>query len=377
MRHWYDIFPSHTGLSLYIWIIFCVLPFYFIFRSTSLFEIVIGSVVTLLFFGVYWVTFTSRGPLVYIGLSVEYIIHIFMTLLYGYVYFALFSAFFVGNIRHKAGFITMYVIHLVVTAGAMTAGFIIKYSLFLEQIPFLIMTILGVILIPINRYNRIKQEELEGQLEDANRKIAELAIMEERHRIARDLHDTLGQKLSMIGLKSELSAKLMERNQEAAKQELKDVQDTARQALKEVREMVSDMKSIQVEDEIEHAKQLLKLAGIACEVKAEADIDRIPILIENVISMCLKEAVTNIVKHSNASKCCLRLRDTEEATHLQVIDNGVGTTGKNKFGNGLTGMKERLDFVNGTLRIHSSSEGFEVLVSVPKVLKQVEEEGDV
>ncbi|UOQ49229.1 sensor histidine kinase [Gracilibacillus caseinilyticus] len=377
MRHWYDIFPRHTGLSLYIWMIFCVLPFYFIFRSTSLFEIVIGSVVTLLFFGVYWVTFTSRGPLVYIGLSVEYVIHIIMTLLYGYVYFALFSAFFVGNIRHKAGFITMYVIHLVVTAGAMTAGFIIKYSLFLEQIPFLIMTILGVILIPINRYNRIKQEELEGQLEDANRKIAELAIMEERHRIARDLHDTLGQKLSMIGLKSELSAKLMERNQEAAKQELKDVQDTARQALKEVREMVSNMKSIRIEDEIDHAKQLLKLAGIDCEVKVEADIGHFPILIENVISMCLKESVTNIVKHSNASRCFIHLRETDDSTHLQVLDNGMGTVDKNKFGNGLTGMKERLEFVNGTLRIHSSSEGFEVLVSVPKVLKQVEKEGDV
>ncbi len=377
MRHWYDIFPRNTGLSLYIWIIFCVLPFYFIFHSTTLWEIAAGIAATMLFFGVYWMTFNSHGPLVYIGLSIEFVINIMMTMLFGYVYFALFIAFYIGNIRSKAGFITMYVIHLVTTVGAMTAGFLLNYSLFLSQIPFLIMTILGVILIPINRYNRFKQEKLEGQLEDANRKISQLAIIEERHRIARDLHDTLGQKLSMIGLKSELSAKLVEKDPKAVKKELQDVQDTARQALKEVREMVSNMRSIRLSEEVEHAKQLLDAAEIEAEIIFEADGDHLPLFLENVLSMCLKEAVTNVVKHSHASSCLINIIETKQAIQLEVVDNGIGNASNKSYGNGLKGMKERLEFVNGTLAIKRKKNGFEVYISVPKVLKQIEEEEEL
>src|SRR5690625_4606712 len=161
MREWYHIFAKNTGLSLYIWIIFCILPFYFIFRSTSTLEIVFGISVTLLFFAVFWLTYNVKGPRIYIGLSVEFAINIVMTYLFGYVYFALFIAFFVGIIRNRAGFISMYVIHLVTTISAMVVGFIGNHSLFLSHLPFLIMTVLGVILIPIGKRNRIQTEALE------------------------------------------------------------------------------------------------------------------------------------------------------------------------------------------------------------------------
>nr|WP_239588136.1 sensor histidine kinase [Gracilibacillus alcaliphilus] len=373
VRHWYHIFPKNTGLSLYIWIIFCVLPFYFIFRSTSIWEISVGVAITLLFFAIYWFTFNSHGPLVYIGLSLEFIIHIIMTMLYGYVYFALFTAFFIGNIRSKAGFITMYVIHLVVMVGAITAGFFLNYTMFLNQLPFLIVMVLGVILIPINRYNRLKQEELEEQLEDANRKIAELAIIEERHRIARDLHDTLGQKLSMIGLKSELAAKLIEKDHISAKKELQDVQGAARNALKEVREMVSNMKNIRLTEELAHVEQLLDAAQIKHKIIARVDYPSIPTLIENVLSMCLKEAVTNVVKHSQAKHCTIKLVETKKDIKLQVADDGIGNLSEKEFGNGLYGMRERLSFINGALLIDKQSGGFKVDIAVPKVIRQMEE----
>ncbi|GAE94952.1 sensor histidine kinase [Gracilibacillus boraciitolerans JCM 21714] len=268
----------------------------------------------------------------------------------------------------------MYVIHLVTTVGAITAGFFLNYSLFLMHIPFLIMTILGVILIPINRYNRFKQVALEGQLEDANRKIAQLAIIEERHRIARDLHDTLGQKLSMIGLKSELSIKLIEKNKEAAIHELHDVQQAARQALKEVREMVSDMRTIRISDEIEHITQLLKAANIELHIKLEADCEHIPLFVENVLSMCLREAVTNVVKHSNAENCYIKLSESNKSIQLKVGDDGKGISQKQGHGNGLQGMKERLEFVNGILDVERSEQGFTICIAVPKILKQIEEE---
>lgn len=373
MRQWYHIFPRNTGLSIYIWVIFCVLPFYFIFRSTSIWEIGVGVLLTLLFFAVYWFTFNSHQQLMYTGLTMEFIINIVMTILYGYVYFALFTAFFVGNVRGKAGFITMYVIHMVVIVGSITAGFFFNYSLFLNQLPFLIITLLGVILIPINRYNRLKQEELEEKLEDANRKIAEFAIVEERQRIARDLHDTLGQKLSMIGLKSELVAKLLDKDHVRAKKELQDVQNTARHALKEVREMVSDMKNIRLTEEIAHVEQLMEVAQIKHKIVMKVEQSSLPMLMESVLSMCLKEAVTNVVKHSQANHCSIEFSETKEEVRLQVEDDGVGKNSIPEFGNGLQGMRERLSFINGTLAISAHVKGFKIDMTVPKVLRQMKE----
>lgn len=372
MKDWYHIFPSNTGLSLYIWIIFCVLPFYFIFRATSLSEIITGIVTTLIFFAVYWLTFNSKGALVYIGVSIQIIINIIMTILFSYVYFALFIAIYIGNIRNKAGFITMYVLLLVTTVLAIVYASFFNYMILLTHLPFLIMTILGIILIPLNKRSRITQDELENQLEDANQQIAELAIKEERHRIARDLHDTLGQRLSMIGLKSDLSRKLIDKNPEQAKKELQDIQDTARHALKEVREMISDMKRVSFTEELKHTQLILDTVEIKHAETIEADFKNIPVLIENVLSMCLKESVTNILKHSNATECMIILTESEKDIFLKISDNGTGTASFN-YGNGLQGMKERLEFVNGESHIHNSDSGFEVNMTVPKVLRQIEE----
>ncbi|WP_462421233.1 sensor histidine kinase [Salinicoccus sp. Marseille-QA3877] len=373
MRDWYHIFAKNTGLSLYIWIIFCVLPFYFIFRSTSSLEIVFGVVATLLFFAIFWLTYNEKGPRIYIGLSVEFAINIVMTFLFGYVYFALFIAFYVGIIKSRAGFISMYVIHLVTTVGAMVIGFIDNYSLFLNHLPFLIMTVLGVILIPIGKRSRIQTEALEGELEIAHQRIAELAIVNERHRIARDLHDTLGQKLSMVGLKSELALKLIDKNPAKAKEELVDIQNTSRHALKEVREMISNMKHVRLKDELQVVENILNMTGINSEINMNVDVEDIPVLIENILSMCLRESVNNVVKHSKASNCCIDLTETKGDILLKVSDDGKTDDMNFIYGNGLEGMKERLSFINGEFQAGRSSDGFEINIAVPKVLKEIEE----
>lgn len=373
MRDWYHIFAKNTGLSLYIWIIFCVLPFYFIFRSTSSLEIVFGVVATLLFFAIFWLTYNEKGPRIYIGLSVEFAINIVMTFLFGYVYFALFIAFYVGIIKSRAGFISMYVIHLVTTVGAMVIGFIDNYSLFLNHLPFLIMTVLGVILIPIGKRSRIQTEALEGELEIAHQRIAELAIVNERHRIARDLHDTLGQKLSMVGLKSELALKLIDKNPAKAKEELVDIQNTSRHALKEVREMISNMKHVSLKDELQVVENILSMTGINSEINMNVNVEDIPVLIENILSMCLRESVNNVVKHSKASNCCIDLSETKGDILLKVSDDGKTDDMNFIYGNGLEGMKERLSFINGEFQAGRSSDGFEINIAVPKVLKEIEE----
>src|SRR5699024_6533769 len=259
---WYHIIPKNTGLSIYAWIIFCILPFYFIFRTFGTLEIVFGILMILLFFTAYRVSFLSKNWTVYLSVGIEMVISVIMTVLLGYVYFALFLAFYIGNIPHKAGFITLYVVHLVTTIASVTIGFFTQNEIFLSQLPFIVLSVIGVILLPLTIYFRNKREALESQLEAANQKLSQLDVLEERQRIARDLHDTLGQKLSMIGLKSDLARKLVDVKPDTAKNEIHDIHQTARTALKEVREMVSNMKGTKLEDEITRIQEMLKAALI-------------------------------------------------------------------------------------------------------------------
>ncbi|TMN22202.1 sensor histidine kinase [Lentibacillus cibarius] len=376
MRKWYHIIPKNTGLSIYAWIIFCILPFYFIFRTSGTWEIIFGIFMVLLFFTAYSVSFLSEGWAVYLSVGVEMVISVVMTVFLGYVYFALFLAFYIGNIQHKAGFITLYVVHLVTTIAAVTISFFTHSALFFSQMPFIAFSVLGVILLPLTIYFRNKQEGLENQLKAANDKISELVVLEERQRIARDLHDTLGQKLSMIGLKSDLAGKLMDVKPDAAKNEINDINQTARTALKEVREMVSNMKGAKLEDEVNRIQEMLKAARIDFHMEGTPELTDTPLFIENVLSMCLKEAVTNVVKHSSASSCTVTISSLPEEIVMEIKDDGVGMVNqKDTYSeNGLQGMEERLEFVNGSLEI-TSANGITLMIRIPKAIQGPEQEG--
>lgn len=375
MQKWYQIFHRSTGLSPYVWVVFYILPFYFIFRSSSTYQVVIGIVMILMFFICYVLSFVAKGWLVYFWTSLQILISITMTLLFGYVYFALFLAFFIGNIQHRIGFFTLYSIHLVSTIATINFGFVTKNPVLISQLPFVLVSLIGVILLPVTTYNRNKREKLEGQLEDANKRISELVKLEERQRIARDLHDTLGQKLSLIGLKSDLAGKLISKNPSQAQSEINDVRQTARSALKEVREMVTQMRGTRLEDEMFRIKQILKAAQIEFTLEGDLKLSNTSVLNENVLSMCLKEAVTNIVKHSNASACSIVIEPSHTELCVKVKDNGIGIAGDAAYvrGNGLRGMRERLEFVNGSMDIVSDN-GTMIIIKVPNVFKQPEKE---
>ncbi|MGI2328800.1 sensor histidine kinase [Planococcus sp. YIM B11945] len=369
MQNWYQIFPKNPWLSLYAWVAFCVLPFFFIFRSSSLTEIAIGILSLGLFFLAYRLSFNSKTGFVYVWISVKMAINIGMTFLFGYVYLSLFLAFFIGNIRNKVGFFIVYGIHIGTAILAIIFGIMEHGELYRTQFPFVLLTVIGVILLPFNTYNRNKREKLEGQLEDANKRISQLMIIEERERIARDLHDTLGQKLSLIGLKSDLASKLVLRDPQTAVEEINDIRQTARTALKEVRELVSNMRGARLQDELIRIQQILKAADIDFILYGNAQLTNTPLLVENVLSMCLKEAVTNVVKHSEATRCSILVKQTAEEVLVQVQDDGIGMPESHTHiqGNGLAGMRERLEFVNGILDI-KTREGTILNIRVPNVI---------
>lgn len=376
MQKWYHILHKNTGLSPYVWVVFYILPFYFIFRSSSTYEIVIGIVMILVFFICYVLSFLSKGWLIYFWTSLQIIISIAMTVLFGYVYFSLFLAFFIGNIQNKIGFITLYTIHLISTVVTINMGFVAKNSSFINQLPFVLVSLIAVILLPVTTYNWNKREKLQGELEHANKRISELVKLEERQRIARDLHDTLGQKLSLIGLKTDLASKLITKNPTQAQTELQEIRQTARIALKEVREMVTQMRGTRLEDEMFRITQILKAAEIDFVLEGNPNLTNTSLMTENVLSMCLKEAVTNVVKHSSATSCSISIVPSRTDLIVQVKDNGIGMIEETVCtkGNGLRGMKERLEFVNGSMEIVSSENGTTIVIRVPNVFKQPEKE---
>lgn len=334
-----------------------------------------GIVMILVFFACYLLASITRGWQVYMWIGLLIAISITMTIVYDYAYFSLFLAFFIGSIKNRAGFISLYLIHLVTMFMTVNYAVINRSTLLLSQLPFVFISLVASILLPINMYNKNKREQLEDQLESANKRLDELVKMEERQRIARDLHDTLGQKLSLIGLKTDLAKRLLRINPDQAESELNDLRQTATTALKEVREMVTTMRGTQLVDELHRAEQILRAASITYVFEGNPKLQDTSQLNENVMGMCLKEAVTNVVKHSQATVCRIRLDETPSDNLLSVQDNGVGierTMSKDRRGTGILGMKERLEFVNGCLDIQSGAnqDGTTLVIRVPKLTRK-------
>jgi two-component system, NarL family, sensor histidine kinase DesK len=372
----YLTFQNNNGIAPYIWTVLCVLPFYFIFQSPSTIQVVVGIFLTFIFFILYRIAFLSRGWLVYLWTLILIAISITATSLFNYVYFAFFLAYFIGNIKDRIPFLTLYFIHLISTSASINYSIVMQEGLFLKQLPFVIIIWISVILLPFSIYNRKERGQLEEKLEDANKRISELVKLEERQRIARDLHDTLGQKLSLIGLKTDLARKLINKDPERARNELKDVQQTARTALSEVRKMVSSMRGIRLKDEILRVKQITKAAQIEFEGEEEYTLSKVSSLTENILSMCLKEAVNNVVKHSGATTCSFSINQSWKEIVMTIKDNGQfkGSVENKIEGHGLIGMKERLEFINGSLELITKN-GTKLIIRVPNDVKPEEKEG--
>ncbi|MER2192334.1 MAG: sensor histidine kinase [Solibacillus sp.] len=377
MQTWYSIIPKSPMLSIYIWVIFCIMPFFFIMQSFSLWQIVAGIAMIVAYVLCHRFSFGARPGMKYMWISFQMVLNIAMTLMFGYVYLSLFTAFFIGNIRQPVGFYIMYGLHIGFTVLSIVGGYFIYLDLFLTQTAFIIITVLGVVLLPFTLFSKTKRENLEGELETARERISELTVHEERQRIARDLHDTLGQKLSMIGLKSDLAMRLVEKNPQQAIDEIKDIRQTASIALKEVRELVADMRAVRIEEELYRVEQILKAAQIKFRLIGDVKEIKMPVLAESVISMCLKEAVTNVVKHSQATICRVSFYQSDDEFVLTVQDNGVGIPEERRFtsGNGLKGMRERIEFLNGTIEMYHEK-GTMIQLHVPATITH-QKEGEV
>ncbi len=193
-----------------------------------------------------------------------------------------------------------------------------------------------------------------------------LAKVAERERIARDLHDVLGHTLSLIALKTELAGRLLSQNQDAerARAEMADVENISRQALADVQQTILGDRAETLEEELERARVALRTAGIALECHREPL--RVDAVQESILGFALREAVTNIVRHAHATRCRIQLQQSEQGCLLDVQDDGNGAVDKDcrEEGEGLRGMRERVEAIGGSVR-RDISAGTRVLVRLP------------
>jgi two-component system sensor histidine kinase DesK len=187
----------------------------------------------------------------------------------------------------------------------------------------------------------------------SHEQIRQLAATAERERIGRDLHDLLGHTLSLITMKLELSRRLLDRDQAAARRELAEAEEVARHALAEVRSAVTGIRAAGFAAELASAALLLRTSGVRLDQHLQ--VANLPESIECTLALVLREAATNIARHAQATLARVSLTGSDDGVRLCIEDNGRG--GIHAAGNGLSGMKERVQALGGRLRLDSPPGG--------------------
>ena len=220
-----------------------------------------------------------------------------------------------------------------------------------------------------------QQRRADWQLREAQEENIALAAVAERERIARDLHDVLGHTLSVIILKAELASRLIKRDEASdhhrAAREIADVERIARAALAEVREAIGGYRSRGLAAEIQSARHTLDAAGVTLLLESDVvgGAYRSPSAAaplsaaeETALSLALREAVTNIVRHARATTCHLRFFTEDGRRQLIVEDDGEHSSARE--GNGLRGMRERIESLGGRLSLERDH-GTRLLIELP------------
>ena len=206
------------------------------------------------------------------------------------------------------------------------------------------------------------------ELRAAREEIARLAVAEERLRFARDLHDLLGHSLSSITLKSELAGRLLPAAPDKAAVEVHDIEGVARKALREVREAVTGYRQPILDEELAGAREMLEAAGIPCET--ERNVGVLPNDVDAVLAWAVREGTTNVIRHSHATHCKIRLIQDGQQIHAEITDDGLGAPSEGDetypSSSGLSGLAERVDANYGKIEAGSPPEGgYRLHVSLP------------
>ena len=328
------------GWAPYVWLVFLS---FFLFQPVlghaAAKEWIVTGVASAVFITLYFGIFWSRPPLSYVLLTAMAAMGIGLANFnQGSSVFIIFCSSFIpwiaGTTRRA-----LAILGLLILVLALDAAF------FHAPVGFWATSMVVALGVAGSNIHFAEKNRADTKLRMAHEEIEHLAKVAERERIARDLHDVLGHTLSLIIVKSTLAGKLIEKHPEKAKDEIADIEKASRDAMAEIRSTLRGYSNYKISDEIQRAKLTLASAGILAQSDT-VEISLSPAQ-ESVVALIMREAVTNVVRHSHARNCRLRLANENGACVLSVEDDGRG--GLQEEGNGLRGMRERIEALGGTL----------------------------
>lgn len=247
---------------------------------------------------------------------------------------------------------TLFLVLIVMMAGVVAETRYLGHSYGTAESVLLYCVIFG-----LSNFAFAQQARTNFLLERANSEIERLSQEAERERIARDLHDLLGHTLTVITVKLDLARRLLSHDPDSdlvrARNEIVEAEQIARNALAEVREAVSGYRAEGLDAEISRARRSL----LSADVKLATTLAPVNLSSSqvNVLCLALREAVTNIVRHAHATVCHVALLEKDRTIHFTIEDNGLG--GPIREGNGLRGMRKRLQSVAGAVKLTGSANG--------------------
>ncbi|WP_226527556.1 sensor histidine kinase [Metabacillus niabensis] len=363
----FRVFPARYGFFPYVFLIYLAMPAYYVAMAQG-WKQIIGIGLLLLFLITYRQLYNSFDKKSYTyWLVIQVFVILILAILFNLynIFLGFFTAHFIGWYKSKKTFFKALGMFAIVIISPLIVQ---RETLEVQDLYYYGIFILIMFISPFGIRSMSTRMELEKKLDEANEQIKELVKRDERMRIARDLHDHLGHTLSLITLKSQLVHKLISKDIEKAKLETKEIERTSRSALKQVRELVSDMKAITVAEELIESEILLQAAGVSFQFTGDSKLEDVPLLTQNILSMCLKEGVTNVVKHSQAKNCVVQLVKRDGEIELAILDDGKGLNETVEDGNGLKGISERLRLIDGMMKI-ISQKGTKLIITVPIIVK--------
>ena len=351
--------PENQNKSAYAWL--CMLLFFglkYVNRAPGPLEIILAVLSILAFVVLYFTNFWIKGRAsMVIVLLICALGMVWAPFNPGASVFVIFSAASCASIqpiRWAYAFLGLIQVAVVIEVV------LLKLSPDFWVPSFIVSVAIGIATIMQTTLRR-SQEKLVRSKEE----VAHLATIAERERISRDLHDLLGHTLSLITIKAELAGKLIGRDLAACQEEISDIEKTARNALSEVRAAVTGYRQIGFTHELANAASCLSAVDIS--LTTQIDALKLSATAENILSLGLREAITNVARHSRATHCDIQLAIEGNWIVLKINDNGTRLTAASEVsaGNGLTGMRERVSDIGGQV-ILEIKQGLCLQIQLPR-----------
>ena len=350
------LLPANTDIGVlpYLWLVYLGTFFvHFVFYDPPAWHVWLSAIGILFFLICYFRAYWTSGTHTLFYIAAICVIGTVLTLVNPgagvfFVYASAFAA-HVGQPKQSLATIAIILAYIVLLAWLRD----LPAYFYVPALTFSIM-IGGV-----NVFQR-EMAKKNTQLKLSQEEVKRLATTAERERIARDLHDLIGHTFSMLTMKAQLAQKLFDHDTDKARQEIAELEQISRSALAEVREAVTGYRQKDMATELANAKTLLN--SIEVDFHYHIPETPLPANIDSTLGFIVREAVTNLVKHANATRCQITLSEAARQLKLTIADNGSSKAGPE--GNGLKGMRERVAQLGGELSL-DHTQGFCITVTVP------------